>query len=189
MKNSRCWLLACLIVGVVTTSGFTQKVKVGYDKSADFSKYKTYTWAKPEKPPERPMLYEVVVGDIDYELKAKGLERTDKNGDLILVAGGGIGFGSNMPVGAPILPIYGGQPPSMNATMWSGADGTAAAAGPLVAQGTLVLQFVDRAENKVIWSGTVMQKLDPDQKKKSMELVDKSIVKLLHEFPPKASSK
>jgi hypothetical protein len=77
----------------------------------------------------------------------------------------------------------------MNATMWSGADGTAAAAGPLVAQGTLVLQFVDRAENKVIWSGTVMQKLDPDQKKKSMELVDKSIVKLLHEFPPTASSK
>ena len=94
-----------------------------------------------------------------------------------------------MPVGAPILPIYGGQPASMNATMWTGADGSAVAAGPFVGQGTLVLQFVDRGENKVIWSGTVAQKLDPENKKKSLDLVDKAIVKLLKEFPPKRSSK
>ena len=189
MKDGRYWFLACLIGLCFTMSGFAQKVKVGYDKSTDFSKYKTYTWAKPEIPPTRPMLYEIVVDTIDYELKSKGLERTDKNGDFTLVAAGGIAFGSNMPVGAPILPIYGGQPASMNATMWTGADGSAAAAGPFVGQGTLVLQFVDRGENKVIWSGTVAQKLDPENKKKSLDLVDKAIVKLLKEFPPKRSSK
>jgi hypothetical protein len=163
--------------------------KVGYDKSAHFRKYKTYTWAKPEIPPTRPLLYETVVGTIDYELKSKGLERTEKNGDLTLVGAGGIDFGSSMATWAPILPIYGGSPPSTNATMWTGANGSAAAAGPLVAQGTIVSQFVDRGENKVIWNGTVAQKLDPEQKKKSLELVDKAIVKLLKEFPPKGSSK
>jgi hypothetical protein len=189
VNNGRCWLLVWFIVASFTTSAFGQKVKVGYDKSADFSKYKTYTWAKPETPPTRPLLYQTVVGSIDYELKSKGFERTEKNGDLTLVAGGGIGFGSNMPAGTPILPIYGGPPPSMDATMWTGADGSAAMAGTIVAQGTLVLQLVDRGENKVVWSGTVMQKLDPEQKNKSLDLVDKAIVKLLKEFPPKSPSK
>jgi hypothetical protein len=189
MSNPRCCLLVLLVVLGFTMSGFAQKVKIGYDKSTDFSKYKTYTWAKPETPPTRPLLYETVVGTIDDELKSKGLEKTEKDGDLTLVAAGGIGFGSNMPAGTPILSIYGGQPPSMDATMWTGADGSAAMTGPMVAQGTLVLQFVDRGENKVIWSGTVMQKLDPEQKNKSLDLVEKAIVKLLKEFPPKGSSK
>jgi Domain of unknown function (DUF4136) len=59
----------------------------------------------------------------------------------------------------------------------------------MVAQGTLVLEFVDRQENQVIWNGKVMQKLDPDQKEKSLDLAQKSMVKLLKEFPPKGSSK
>lgn len=189
MKNQRSWLLIWLIVTSFGAFGLAQKVRVGYDKSAKFSKYKTYTWAKPETPPTRPLLYETVVGTIDDELKSKGFAKAENNGDLTLVAAGGIGFGSNMSAGTPILPIYGGPPPSMNATMWTGADGSAGVTGPLVAQGTLVLQFVDRGDNKVIWSGTVIQKLDPEQKNKSLDLVEKAIVKLLKEFPPKASSR
>lgn len=189
MNNSRRWLLTLLIVVGFTTIGFTQKVRVGYDKSIDFSKYKTYTWSKLEAQPERPLLYESVIGTVDYELKTKGLERIAQNGDLTLVAAGGIDFGSSTLAGTPILPVYGGPPPSMDATMWTGADGSAAMMGAIVAQGSLVLQFIDRGGNKVIWSGTVLQKLDNDQKKKSLDLVDKAIIKLLKEFPPQTSSK
>jgi hypothetical protein len=189
MTHRRCWLLIWLIAAVFATCGFAQKVKAGYDKSADFTKYKSYTWAKPQMPPTRPMLYETVVATIDDQLKAKGFERTEKDGDLTLIAAGGIEYGSNLPAGTPILPIYGGSPPSMNATMWTGAEGPAAVAGPVVAQGALVLEFVDRIENRVIWSGTVAQKLDPDRRKKSLDLVNKAIVKLLSGFPPKESSK
>ncbi len=35
----------------------------------------------------------------------------------------------------------------------------------------------------------LMQKPDPDQQEKSLDLAQKSIVKLLKEFPPKGSSK
>jgi Domain of unknown function (DUF4136) len=189
MNHTRRWLLTWLIVMGCANFGFTQKVKVGYDKNANFSRYKTYTWAKLEAQPERPLLYEAVVGRIDYELKAKGLERTEQNGDLTLVAAGGIDFGSSTFAGTPILPVYGGPPPSMDATMWTGADGSAATMGAIMAQGSLVLQFIDRGGNKVIWSGTVLQKLDNDQKKKSLDLVDKAIIKLLKEYPPKSSSK
>jgi hypothetical protein len=50
------------------------------------------------------------------------------------------------------------------------------------------LQFVDRSANKLVWGGTVSQKLDVENKKKSLDLIDKSILKLLKDFPPKASS-
>jgi hypothetical protein len=187
MKNRR-WLLA-FIVAALATSGFAQKVRVGYDKSTDFSKYKSYSWAKPQTPVTRPLLYDTVVGTIDQELKAKGLERTENNGDLTLIAAGGIEFGSNLAAGTPILPIYGGPPPDMNATMWTGANTSSVTGGPLVAQGTLVLEFVDRSENKVIWNGNVTRKFDPEQKQKSLDLVEKGIVKLLKGFPPKGSSR
>jgi hypothetical protein len=189
MKKSRCCFWAWLIVAALVTTGFAQKVKVGYDESAEFSKYKTYTWAKPQTQPTRPLLYETVVGTIDDQLKAKGFERIDKNGDLTLIAAGGIGFGNNLGVGTPILSTYDGPPPNMNATMWTGADGSAALLATTVAQGTLILEFVDRSQNKAIWNGTVAQNLDPEQKEKSLDLVEKAIVKLLKGFPPKASSK
>jgi hypothetical protein len=188
MKNRQRWLLVFIVV-TVATSGFAQKVKAGYDKSTDFSKYKSYTWAKPQTPVTRPLLHETVVGTIDDELKAKGLERVETNGDLTLIAAGGVEYGSNLAAGTPILPVYGGPPPDINATMWTGGNPSAVSAGPLVAQGTLVLEFVDRGENKVIWSGNVRQNFDPEQKNKSLDLAAKAIVKLLKGFPPKSSKK
>jgi hypothetical protein len=73
--------------------------------------------------------------------------------------------------------------------MWTGGNLAAVSAGPIVAQGTLILEFVDRAQNKVIWSGNVRQNLDPEQKNKSLDLAAKAIVKLLKGFPPKGSKK
>jgi hypothetical protein len=72
----------------------------------------------------------------------------------------------------------------MNATMWTGAEGPAALMAPYVPQGTLALEFVDRSANKVIWTGTVSQKLGGGQKT-SLDLLKKAIIKLLRQYPPK----
>ena len=125
--------LAFLVVALVAP-GFAQKVKTGYDKSADFSQYKTYTWAKPQSPVARPLLYETVVNTIDRELAVQGLVRTDKEGDLTLIPAGETEYGSSMAAGTPVLPVYGGPPPDLNATMWAGAR-TSSGLGPIVAQG------------------------------------------------------
>jgi hypothetical protein len=176
MINCRCWLLTLILV-VLATSSFAQKIKVGYDKSANFSKYKTYTWAKPDAPITRPLLYQNVVGQIDDELKAKGLQRTDKDGDLTVIAAGGMGLGYNMP---PAL--------GMNVAYWSGEEDPQVLTAPMVAEGTLILQFVDRSENKLIWRGTVTENLDPEMAK-SLPRIEKAISKLLKAYPPKRSSK
>lgn len=188
MKNGQRWLLAFGVM-FCATSVFAQKVKVGYDKSTDFSKYTTYTWAKPETPITRPVLFETVVNAIDQDLDLKGFKRVDDKGDLTLIAAGAIEFGSSMKAGTPILPVYGGPPPDLNATMWTGTNTSSVALGPLVAQGTLVLEFVDRSENKVIWSGNVRRNFDPEEKTKSLDLAQKAVFKLLKGFPPKASPK
>ena len=172
MTKGRCLFLACLIVVGLTTCGFTQKTKIGYDKSADFSKYKTYTWAKPDHPIMRPQLFQDVVATIDQDLQAKGLTRVNANGDLTLSAAGGIDFGYNNPPTATMDPV-----------MWQGEFGAPVLTAPLVAQGSLTLQFIDGA--KMVWKGTVMQKLDPEQKNQALVLAQKAIDKLLKGFPPR----
>jgi hypothetical protein len=174
MASGRSCVLACLIVVGITVSGLAQKTKIGYDKSADFSKYKTYTWAKPDHPIMRPMLYKDVVATIDQDLLAKGLTRVEADGDVTLSAGGGIDFGYNLP-----------PTPDMNAQMWYGDTAAPILNAPLLAQGSLILQFVDRSQGKMVWRGTVMQKLDPEQKDKALVLAEKAVDKLLKDFPPK----
>lgn len=165
-----------------------QKVKVGYDKSVDFSRYRTYTWEEPAMPPARPHLYATVIGSVDGALHSKGLSRIEQNGDLVLIPAGGIGFAIVASSGTPLSPTFTGPPPAMNATVWTGAEGQGQLM-PAVPDGTLVLEFVDRAANLVVWTGTVTQKLDIEKKSKSLELASKAVAKLLKQFPPKASSR
>jgi len=160
----------------LTTSAFSQKVKIGYDKQTNFSKYKTYTWAKIDHPIERPQLYQDVVATIDQDLNAKGLKRVESNGDLTLTAGGGIDFGYNTPAWQGV-----------NTGMEYGVDAAPVLLAPLVAKGTLVLQFVDGSDSKPVWQGTVMQTLDPEQRNQALVLAQKAIDKLLKNFPPKHS--
>ena len=177
--------LVFLVAAVATTNALAQKVSVGYDKSAEFSKYTSYTWGEPALPPKRPLLYASIIGSIDHELEAKGLKRVDNNGDLILIPAGGMEFGLSSAAGTPIMPTYSGAPPAMDATMWSGAGGSSSnLTSSYVPEGTLVLSFVDRESNKIIWAGTVRQKLEVENKKKSLELIDKAIAKLIKQYPP-----
>lgn len=182
LKQNRIW--GMLVVALAIVDASAQKVQVGYDKSVDFSHYKSYTVAEPGIQPARPLLYASILGSVDHELQTKGFAKSQSEGDLIIVPEGGSEFGLNQAAGAPILPTFSGVPPALNATMWTGASGYAPSVGTYVPEGALRLEVVDRAANKVVWSGTVKVKLDIEKKSKSLELIDKAIVKLLKEFPP-----
>jgi hypothetical protein len=166
------------------TSAFAQKVKVGYDKSADFSKFTTYSWLEPTDKPARPLLYDSIISYVSYELELKGLKKTPSNGDLILIPTGEVDFDVSGAAATPILPTFSGPAPSINATMWTGAAGPSDVA-TWVPQGELVLTFIERSTNKEIWSGSVRQKLDSSDKAKSLDLMYRAVEKLLKQFPPK----
>lgn len=174
-----------LSIAAFPVAAFAQKVRVGYDKGVDFLKFKTYTWAAPTMPVTRPLVYASVVGWVDQELKTKGFVRVEQNSDLVLIPSGGVEFGINQAASTPILPTYGGVPLVVDANMWTGATGSSNLMAPYVPEGTLVLTFADRPSNKVVWTGTVTEKLDIENKEKSFERVDKAIRKLLKQFPPR----
>jgi len=182
LKAIRIWLAVALLP---SASVYAQKVNVGYDKGADFSRYGTYMWATPPSPPTRPLLYMNITDGIDSELEGKGFSRLEKDGDLILIPAGGVDLGINNAGGIPLGFSPTGAPPAIDATMWTGSGGVDTLTAAYVPEGTFVLTVVDRRANKVIWTGSVKQKLDIEQKNKSLELVNKAIAKLMKEFPPK----
>jgi len=163
---------------------FAQKVKVGHDKTVDFSKYKSYTFQVPETT-GRPFLYMTVVSSIQTEVEAKGLTSVANDGDLTLMANGGFDYGGNSDAAITSDLCANCKAPLADPMEWTGKMAPPGASGTGHPKGVLELIFVDRATNKVVWAGTVEQKLDPEKKQKSLERAHAAIKKLLMEFPPK----
>src|ERR1035441_3784117 len=78
-----------LLVLLVSLGAQAQKINVGYDKSLDFSKFKTYAW-EPHGAVAHPMLAADIVGAIEDEMKAKGLQLTTDKPDLVIQVYGSI---------------------------------------------------------------------------------------------------
>ena len=165
---------------------FAQKVKVGYDKSIDFSKYKTYTLKVPPEPNARPLLYHSVVGSIRNGIESKGLVSVEKDGELIVVAGGSLDYGLESGVNPLSDTCANCQAPQVDVLLWAGFKPPPGSAGKPQPRGTLKVDMIDRAMNKEVWSGMVEQKLDAQKPDQSLQKVGAAIDKLLSEFPPKA---
>src|ERR1700748_2698808 len=61
-----------LLTLLALSQAWAQKVKVGYDKSADFSQFKTYAWQERRTPATRPLVAAAIQLDIDAALSDKG---------------------------------------------------------------------------------------------------------------------
>ena len=183
--NSRKLLFLLIVVAMSIPCGFAQKVKVGYDKSVDFSKYKTYTLKLPPAPNSRPLLYASVVGSIRNGIESKGLVSMDKGGDLTVIASGSLDYGLNPDVNPLKDTCANCQAPQVDVLMWAGFMPPPGSAGAPQPSGTLKVDIVDRAMNKEVWSGVVVQKLNPQKPDQSLEKVGAAIEKLFAEFPPK----
>jgi len=177
-------LLLLLVTFLAAQLCQAQKTKVGFDKTADFSQFKTYTWMKQEKPPVYPVFAMHVKSCVDAELTKAGLKPVEEHGDLLLVYAGGVGYGLNAQAATPILPTYSGAPPAIDATMWSGATGPELGSTRMVPEGELQLELVDVNTNKVVWQGSVREKFDLERKQEALELSRKAIAKLFKDFPP-----
>jgi hypothetical protein len=175
--------LLVFAVAVSSTLAFAQKVNVDYDKSVDFSRYKSYTLERPVAQPAKPLLYAQVVGSIQSELEAKGLIRKDTDGDLTLILSGGLDYGLG---GLPTTDdsCKNCQAPLRDPMEWPGRSGPPGVGGKPQPNGNLQMSFVDPLAKKTVWSGTVTQKLDPDKKEKSLKKANEAVKKLLANFPP-----
>lgn len=186
MKSGMRKLQFLLVVALLSISScFAQKVNVGFDKTVNFSKYKSYTLREPAVPPTRPILYASIMGSIQNDLHAKGFDNVKKDGDLTLIATGGFDYGLKSDPDLLSDSCQNCQAPLVDPLDWKGQITATGSVGKSLPKGTLKLTFVDRATNKVVWVGTVSQKLDPAKQDQAMQRVNTAIDKLMAEFPSK----
>ncbi len=172
---------ATLFVLAAATAG-AQKVKIGYDKSADFGQYKTYSWIPRTAPATNPLLATLIDNDIDYALSQKGLRKVDSDPDLLVKSYGGVedvqgGFATQ----DPNYTASGGAP-MPGATMWGGSLPPTPV--PQVMQGSITVDLVDARQKRLVWRATAKGKMDYDKRSKLLEQANKAVSEMFKKYPP-----
>jgi hypothetical protein len=186
MKRLTCLLVVLAVFGV--GNAFAQDVRYDFDKSKDFSKYKTYKWV-PIKGADQidELTTKQLTAAVDSELAAKGLTKTDSE-DADLYIGFQTAIGSEKQftsynTGWGYGPGWGRG--------WYGYGGmsnsTTYGSTSTVYNGQLDLSMYDSKEKQLVWRGVVTKTLDPKAKPDKKEKnISKAVAKLLKNYPPKA---
>ncbi len=172
----RALFLVCLLSGGLQA----QKVKVEYDKSLDFSKFKTYTWG-PIDAVARPLLAASILGAIEEELVKKGLHKAESNPDVFLEIYGSVDSDISVTYSNPLYSGMGGIPSfDSGFVMWGiMAGGTTAVT---VHKGQLVVDVIDAAQKKLVWRGIATDNLS-DNREKLVKQTNKAVEKMFKQYP------
>lgn len=177
-------VLCFLLLTVASSLLWSQKVKVGYDKSADFSKFKTYAWARQDVTARMPLVAAAVKAAVDEELTSRGLRKVDSDPDLLVSYQGGVDAKSAVAAQDPGYTASGGVP-LPDTTMWSGSPGTSSSTEM---QGTLAVDLVDARRDQLVWRGTAKAKLDTQHQTKVFDQANKAVTEMFKKYPPKPGS-
>ncbi|MGB8768206.1 MAG: DUF4136 domain-containing protein [Candidatus Korobacteraceae bacterium] len=171
-----------LLVLLVSLGAQAQKVHVSYDKSLDFSKFKTYAWA-PHGAVAHPMLAADVVGAIEDEMKAKGLQLTADNPDLVIQVYGSIDQDTSMASNDPLYMATGGIPPFDPSAFGPALSGTWGNTTVTIHKGQLVVDLLDVTAKRLVWRGMATDNLSANNPEKLESQVNNSIAKMFKQYP------
>ena len=174
------WILASLLLFLIVSSASSQKVAVGYDHAADFSKLKTYSWTK-GVPAKNPDIDRQIISSIEKQLQAKGLTRVDDGADMLVS------------YHAAVMPDFESVTVARPGT-WGPRTGSTEAAWQVV-RGSLIVEMVNPATKQSVWRGNATDTLSNEGPSidvaknldKSKKKVEKVVEKLFKYYPPKAS--
>ena len=189
--RERCFFVAVVVsilVSLVGTSAAGEKIHVYYDKSLDFTKFKTYGWA-PHGAVAHPMLALDLVGAIEQELNSRGMTKVATNPDIIIAVYGAVDSEVSMTSNNPIYNATGGIPPfdpSMtspgNSLYWDGYYGNSTV---VVYPGQLVVDLVDFKNKKLVWRAVAKEAVSPNNPDKLESEVNNTITKMFKDYPVK----
>ena len=183
MRYCRARLIACIVLPfvllVLAISASAQKIKVEFDKSLDFSKFKTYTWA-PRGAVSRPLLADAIAGAIEEELAARGLQQVTAHPDLYVEMYGSMD--SDMAVSySDLYSGYGGVPPfDQSFMLWGAVPGSTTTV--VVHKGQLVVDIIDASQKKLAWRGIARDNLS-DNRNKLLTQVNTAVEKMFKKYP------
>jgi Domain of unknown function (DUF4136) len=154
------------------TPSFGQQVKTDFDRSTDFSHYKTYSWEKVQT--QDPLWVDRIKEAVNAALTAKGLTPVESGGDVAIVA---MEMTKNQRTLNTFYDGFGGG------WRWGGGFGNATTTVDNYKVGTLVVDLFDANTKKVIWRGSASDTLS-DKSDKNIKNLDKGVQKMFDHFPP-----
>jgi opacity protein-like surface antigen len=169
---------AVVLVVLLSSVAFAQKINTDWDRTANFSNYHTYAW-EPSPHPAKNFWNDRIMEAIDKELQAKGFTKVDAsaNPDMWVVYSNSIkdqkqvvGTGYNMGPGWGWG--YWGGPTSVTYNTY------------VTKQGTLVVDIADAKNKQLLWRGDATDTIS-DNTNKNINNLNKAVSKLFKNFPPK----
>jgi len=171
-----------LLVLLFTVAAPAQKVKVFVQPDVDFSKFKTYSW-EPHGAVSHPMLAADIVGAIEDQMKAKGLQLVSLNPDLVIQVYGSVDQENSFYTNDPLYGATGGIPPFDPSFSGPALIGMYGNTTVTIHKGQMVVDLLDPAARKLVWRGMAQDNLDPSNKKKLLNQVNGAIEKMFKQYP------
>src|SRR5262245_41779843 len=175
MKSVRTALAVLGLVAVAACS--TLQTTADWDRTKDFSKYKTWTW-KDDGSIKNDILAKRIQTGVTAELTRKGLVRNDDRPDLWVAAharldkqvvidyyNSGWGYG-----------WYGGY--------YGGGMSMTTATAREIPVGTLIIDLVDTKEKGLVWRGIATDTLKPERSTEEKEkALNEALAKMFESYP------
>jgi hypothetical protein len=173
--------LSVLLLFILSSCGSSINVYSDFDKSTDFSQYKTYAFHK--KSIDKVQISELdkkrILQAIDSELGKKGMTKSDTPDLLINIFTkereevdvnqyyNGWGYGYGWRGYGYGYPYYWGGYPYVSTSV----------------EGTLFIDFIDTKKNELVWQGEGVGYLTQDRSKKEA-VINEFVAKILMQYPP-----
>ena len=173
MNIKRFSLTVMLSLGV---AAFAQDVRFDYDRTANFSAYRTYQWVDYKSVRAGDQLIDRdIKRAVDEQLAGKGLRRVETGGDLR------VGYQTSVSQEKEFDGLGWGGPP------WFGNWGNSRVVTSTIDIGELAVGLFDPATKQLVWRGLASKTLniskDPDKNYRTLE---KAMLKLFRNYPPAA---
>jgi hypothetical protein len=162
-----------LIAIIMTIPAVAQQVKTDYDRSANFSQYKTYSWSGVKT--ADPLLVDRIKNAVNSALSAKGLTQVDSGGNLTINA-------MEITKDQQTLDTFynggfGGRR--------FGGLGDATTTTETYKIGTLVVDLFDAQSKELVFRGSSSDTLS-DKSDKNIKNLNKGVEKMFKHLPPEA---
>jgi hypothetical protein len=167
------------------TASARDKITVTYAKGIDFSQFKTYSWAE-HGAVAHPILAADIVGAIEQELNARGLQKAASNPDLMIQIYASIDDDTTMYSNDPIYAGTGGIPPfdpSMTGPAFIGFYGNTSV---VIRKGELVVDLIDVKTKKLVWRAIATDSVSSHDPEKMVEEANGVISKMFKQYPKQA---
>jgi uncharacterized protein DUF4136 len=172
--RTRPWLILGAVALSAVVSCSSLKMDVGWDKQADFKKYRTWAW-KDDGSIKDPVWSRRVQSVIEDELDKHGLRRSDDKPDLWLAVHWRLSVDTHVVSYSPAWG-YGWGP------YWGAPYMTQVYDVPA---GTMLIDLVDIAKKEAIWRGTASGEIRANKENEEREQRLREILgKMFAGYPP-----